>query len=96
MNKTKVENRRVTGSTDNFPNKQNFTAPVLMPIPWSTRIFGCWHKKMGIPFTRGNQTYRACIFCGACQNFDVKSWRNVGPFYYKPVLALYDSHKQKT
>lgn len=95
MNKIKVKNRQVNTSLNQFSNKLDSTELVLLPIPWLTRIFGCWHKKMGTPFTRGNRTYCTCMFCGACQKFDVNLWKNTGPFFYNPVLSLYDFHSEK-
>jgi hypothetical protein len=45
------------------------------------RVLGCWHRRMSLPFTRGNETYRTCVDCGARRRFDVEQWRMVGPFY---------------
>ena len=46
------------------------------------RIFGCWHVNMSRPFSRGNETYRACVSCGARRRFDLERWEMVGSFYY--------------
>jgi hypothetical protein len=35
------------------------------------------------------------MLCGACQKFDVKLWKNTGPFFYNPVFALYDLSEEK-
>lgn len=87
MNKFTVKNRQVDNTSLNqFANKVNLTEPELIRISWFTRIFGCWHKTMGLPLTRGNRTYNTCMICGACQNFDLKLWKNTGAFYYNPVF----------
>jgi len=46
------------------------------------RVFGCWHLKMSLPFTRGAETYRTCVTCGARRRFDLDQWSMVGGFYY--------------
>lgn len=46
------------------------------------RIFGCWHREMSLPFTRGNETYRTCVNCGARRRFDLERWTMVGGFYH--------------
>jgi hypothetical protein len=96
MRKIKVKSSQINVPLNKFSNKPDATETKLLPISWLTRVFGCWHKKMGSPFTRGNQTYCTCMLCGACQKFDVKLWKNTGPFYYNPILALYDFHSEKT
>lgn len=56
------------------------------------RILGCWHVKMSRPFTRGNETYRTCIACGARRRFDLDHWKMVGSFYYpEHKFTLYPS-----
>ena len=45
-------------------------------------VFGCWHMEMGHPQTRGQETYRACLGCGARRRFDPESWQMSGAFYY--------------
>ena len=45
------------------------------------RVFGCWHREMSLPFTRGNETYRTCVNCGARRRFDLERWTMVGEFY---------------
>ena len=45
------------------------------------RVLGCWHRHMSLPFTRGNETYRTCVDCGARRRFDLEQWRMVGAFY---------------
>jgi hypothetical protein len=48
----------------------------------AARIFGCWHINMSRPFSRGNESYRTCVACGARRRFDLERWEMVGPFYY--------------
>jgi hypothetical protein len=51
------------------------------------KVFGCWHKDMGRPFTQGRTSYRVCTECGARRKFDAKSLETTGPFYYPPSVA---------
>lgn len=46
------------------------------------RVFGCWHLRLSLPFTRGEETYRTCITCGARRRFDLDQWASVGGFYH--------------
>lgn len=46
------------------------------------RVFGCWHRKLSLPFTRGDETYQTCISCGARRRYDMDQWTAVGDFYY--------------
>jgi hypothetical protein len=56
----------------------------------TARIFGCWHVNMSRPFSRGNETYRTCVACGARRRFDLEQWEMVGSFYYpERNFALY-------
>lgn len=56
----------------------------------TARIFGCWHINMSRPFSRGNETYRTCVACGARRQFDLEQWEMVGSFYYpERNVALY-------
>ena len=38
--------------------------------------------KMSLPFTRGADSYRTCVTCGARRRFDLDQWTTVGDFYY--------------
>ena len=49
------------------------------------RAFGCRHRQMSLPFTRGNLTYRTCVACGARRDFDLVKREMVGPYYYPTV-----------
>ena len=60
------------------------------------RIFECWHLDMSLPFSRGNETYRTCVSCGARRQFDLERWTMVGPYYYpKGKFALYESSTRR-
>ena len=50
-----------------------------------TRVFGCWHREMTLPFTRGKLTYRTCVACGARRRFDLDQRIMVGPYYYPTI-----------
>ena len=45
------------------------------------RLFGCRHRKLSRPFTRGRQTYIACLTCGMRRAFDPEEWTPYGSFY---------------
>ena len=49
------------------------------------RLFGCWHLHLGLPFTRGGHTYRACAKCGMRREFDLNTWKTRGRYHYEPV-----------
>ena len=51
------------------------------------QIFGCWHKQLSRPFTNKIGSYRACLNCGARKEFDIKSFKTLGIFYYPPSVA---------
>jgi len=60
------------------------------------RAFGCWHLKMSLPFTRGNETYRTCVSCGARRRFDLDQWAMVGAFYHpRRPAAFYGRERQQ-
>jgi len=46
------------------------------------KLFGCWHKDLTRPFTNKQISYRACLECGARAEFDTKSFKTLGTFYY--------------
>ena len=52
---------------------------------WLGAALGCPHKEMSRPFSRQGETYRVCINCGARRNFDQKTWKPVGPYYFRPA-----------
>ena len=45
------------------------------------RIFGCWHRKMSLPVTRGGETYRVCVRCGMRRHFHLAEWKTKGRYY---------------
>ena len=47
-----------------------------------TRAFGCRHRQMTLPYTRGTSTYRTCVACGARRDFDLVQGIMVGSYYY--------------
>jgi hypothetical protein len=67
-------------------------SPPLTAIPngWLTRLFGCRHRNMSPPFTRGTETYRSCMNCGARRLFNVERGRMTGAYYYAPLSSLYE------
>jgi len=51
-------------------------------------LFGCWHKELSRPFTIGQDSYRACLDCGARKQFDTENLRTFGAFHYPPTVLL--------
>lgn len=49
------------------------------------RVFGCHHRALSRPFTRGKQTYIACLKCGMHREFNLETWRPEGRFYADPI-----------
>jgi hypothetical protein len=49
------------------------------------RVFGCRHRQMSLPFTRGSLTYRTCVACGARRDFDLDQRVMIGPYYYPTI-----------
>ena len=52
------------------------------------QLFGCWHKQISRPFTIGNNSYRACLHCGARRHFDTQTLKTYGSFHYPPAVSL--------
>lgn len=50
------------------------------------KLFGCWHDDISRPFTQGQTAYRSCLQCGARKQFDTKTLRTYGAFYFPPVV----------
>ena len=46
------------------------------------RFVACWHRRMSWPITRDDKTYRTCLKCGMCRQFNPQTWKNLGPFYW--------------
>jgi len=49
-------------------------------------VFGCWHKRLTRPISDKNNSYRACLECGARRKFDTYEFKTSGPFYYPPLV----------
>lgn len=49
-------------------------------------LFGCWHKRLTRPISDKNNSYRACLDCGARRKFDPNAFKTSGPFYYPPIV----------
>jgi hypothetical protein len=43
-------------------------------------VFGCRHRRMGLPVTREGRTYRVCLCCGMTRDFDLATWETYGPY----------------
>ncbi len=52
------------------------------------KLFGCWHKQISRPFTIGDDSYRACLNCGARKHFDTNILKTYGSFHYPPAVSL--------
>jgi hypothetical protein len=52
------------------------------------KIFGCWHKDLSRPFTENKSSYRVCTECGARREFDTKTFKTLGTFYYPPSVNV--------
>jgi hypothetical protein len=61
-----------------------------IPNRWLTRLFGCKHRKMSPPFTRGQDTYCTCMNCGARRLFNAGRGKMTGAYYYAPLSVLYE------
>jgi hypothetical protein len=51
---------------------------------WLNRVFGCWHTELSWPFSIQGQTYRVCLACGARRQFNPRTWKMQGKFYFSP------------
>lgn len=49
------------------------------------KLFGCWHKRLTRPITSANDSYQACLECGARRSFNRETFRTSGPFYFPPT-----------
>ncbi|HSI88456.1 MAG TPA: hypothetical protein VK918_05325 [Pyrinomonadaceae bacterium] len=50
------------------------------------KLFGCWHKRLTRPITTTNDSYQACLECGARRRFNSESFKTSGPFYFPPSV----------
>lgn len=51
-------------------------------IGLAVRLFGCHHKRLSLPRSNGNESYRECTHCGARRDFNPETWQSIGPFYF--------------
>ena len=56
-------------------------------IGLAVRLLGCRHRQLTRPFTNDKGSYRACLNCGARKEFDIKSFKTLGTFYYPPSVS---------
>lgn len=68
------ENRRESRDAGVFGRKIGLLA----------RMFGCSHRNLSRPFSRGKVSYRSCLECGARKKFDTDSLKTFRTFYYPP------------
>lgn len=62
--------------------------PFGQKIGFFSTLFGCWHNNLSRPFTNKKRlSYRACMECGARKQFDTRSFKTSGPFYYPPKVT---------
>ncbi len=71
---------------ESFVNQTNETFG--RKIGLLVQLFGCWHKQISRPFTIGNDSYRACLHCGARRAFDTTTLKTYGSFHYPPAVSL--------
>jgi hypothetical protein len=71
------------------------SSKTAIPNRWLTRLFGCRHRNMSPPFTRGEETYCTCMRCGARRLFNVGRGRMTGTYYYAPLSDLYEPPSPK-
>lgn len=57
-------------------------------IGFIATLFGCWHKRLTRPFSNKNDSYLACLDCGARRKVDMRSFRASRAFYYPPSVTL--------
>ena len=48
----------------------------------TARLFGCHHKRLSLPRSNSNESYRECVNCGTRRNFNPETWQTIGPFYF--------------
>jgi len=42
----------------------------------------CPHWALSFPLTIGQETFRACVACGARRKFNLETWREEGGYYF--------------
>ena len=45
------------------------------------RLIGCWQHDLSRPFTHQGRTYRVCMKCGLCRDFNPTTWQTHGASY---------------
>ena len=68
---------RLTGRKD---------VPLKTEVSILGRIFGCRHRNLSRPFNDIDKKscYRVCLECGARREFDIRSFKTLGNFYFLP------------
>lgn len=72
--------------TQSLVNQQDETFGIKIGL--AAKLFGCRHKRISRPLTIGNTSYRACLQCGARKQFDTRTLKTYGSFYYPPAVSL--------
>jgi len=81
---TVLEQNKLTESFGSVSEDRTFGEK----IGFLAALFGCWHKSLSRPFTIGNDSYCACLDCGARQPFDVQTLKTYGSFHFPPAVSL--------
>lgn len=68
---------------ESFVNQTDETFGVKIGL--LAQLFGCRHKQISRPFTIGNNSYRACLGCGARKHFEPQTLKTYGSFHYPAV-----------
>ena len=79
-----LEQDKIAESIGSESNDQKFGEK----IGFLGSLFGCWHKSLSRPFTIGNDSYCACLDCGARKPFDPQTLKIHGSFHYPPAVSL--------
>ena len=53
------------------------------------RVLGCWQHDLSRPFSHRGRTYRLCVKCGMCRDFNPDAWETHGPSYRLPASMGY-------
>jgi hypothetical protein len=66
-------------STMTTLHRRSASGPTILSV--FTRFFQCSHMQMSLPFTIDGASYRKCMKCGLQRDFDLNTWKMVGPYY---------------
>ena len=79
----------VLGTLETYSHgeRKRLSSVAFAAASWIGELFGCQHKEMSRPFSRQGETYRVCINCGARRNFDRQTWKQTGPYYFRPATT---------